>query len=164
MTSQPPVWRWPNLPAPSKPPACSSQGHPCRTDETIYNIPLENAGQGRREFLVESLVPHFKERKIVFATYPSIPLPWKAWKGQVPRLCCQGGYCCFLQSVRVPCSNITELRKDRVAKWVLFLETGLPIWSTHFLADRNWGKSLIVAGIRERLMNRFGEVGNLSSH
>ena len=68
-----------------------------------------------------------KERKVIFATYPSIPLPWKTPK-YVPYVCCQGRYCCFVKSIRIPGSDITEFRKNRVVKWMLFLEIGLLIW------------------------------------
>ena len=91
-----------------------------------------------------------KERKVIFATYPSIPLPWKTPKYQVPYVCCPGRYWCFLKSVRIPGSHITEFRKNQVVKWMLFLEIGLLIWiiNPYFFADKSWGESLIVARVK----------------
>lgn len=48
-------------------------------------------------------------------------------------------------------------RESQVAKWTLFIETGLSRWIINlFFADKGWGKSLMVARVGERLMKRSG--------
>ena len=98
-----------------------------------------------------------KERKVIFATYPSIPIPWKTPK-YVPYVHCQGRYCCFLKSVRIPGSNITEFRKNWVVKWMLFLEIGLLIWIINpYFCRQKLGGSFNSG--RGQIMNRLWGVG-----